>query len=152
MGEVLRPFQDITYLLTVFISVFLANLGIETVKSITGRPMINLKQCYYLLQLKTIIKGQKTFGKFSYFQMPEITDTDLRTIRCAASLLVAVTSAGGPVIFRELKIHRFQENGHPLSPIPPAWLSATLLIIASVYSWLTTIMLAGFAGAVIWMF
>ena len=45
MGEVLRPFQDITYLLTVFFSVFLANLGIETVKSITGRPIINVKQC-----------------------------------------------------------------------------------------------------------
>ena len=43
MGEVLRPFQDITYLLTVFFSVFLANLGIETVKSIIGRPII-LKQ------------------------------------------------------------------------------------------------------------
>ena len=47
MGEVLRPFQDITYLLTVFFSVFLANLGIETVKSIIGRPIIYSKQCYY---------------------------------------------------------------------------------------------------------
>ena len=84
--------------------------------------------------------------------MPEITDTDLRTIRCAASLLVAVTSAGGPATFRELKIHRGQETFGHSSPNPPAWLSATLLIIASVYSWLTTIMLAGFAGAVIWMF
>ena len=63
-----------------------------------------------MLQLKTIIKCQQTFGKFSYFQMPEITDTDLRTIRCAASLLVAVTSAGGPATFRELNIHRSQEN------------------------------------------
>ena len=51
MGEVLRPFQDITYLLTVFFSVFLANLGIETVKSIIGRQIINLKQCYSLLSL-----------------------------------------------------------------------------------------------------
>ena len=47
MGEVLRPFQDITYLLTVFFSVFLANLGIETVKSIIGRPIINSKQCFF---------------------------------------------------------------------------------------------------------
>ena len=47
MGEVLRPFQDITYLLTVFFSVFLANLGIETVKSIIGRQIINLKQYYF---------------------------------------------------------------------------------------------------------
>ena len=37
MREVMRPFQDITYLLSVFISVFLANVSIETVKSIIGR-------------------------------------------------------------------------------------------------------------------
>ena len=39
ISEVLRPFQDldITYLLTVFFSVFLGNVGIETVKSIIGR-------------------------------------------------------------------------------------------------------------------
>ena len=85
--------------------------------------------------------------------MPEITDSDLRTIRCAASLLVAVTSAGGPATFRELKIHKkeMQDIFIHSSPTPPAWLSATLLIIASVYSWLTTIMLAGYAGAVGWM-
>ena len=40
MREVLRPFQDITYLLTVFLSVFLANVSIETVKSIIGRIVI----------------------------------------------------------------------------------------------------------------
>ena len=115
MGEVLRPFQDITYLLTVFFSVFLANLGIETVKSIIGRPIINLTQCnyYYCFNYQLLLKCQETFGKFSYFQMPEITDTDLRTIRCAASLLVAVTSAGGTATFRELKIQRAQEDfGH----------------------------------------
>ena len=83
--------------------------------------------------------------------MPEITDSDLRTIRCAASLLVAVTSAGGPATFRELKIRRTQECGIDSSPTPPAWLSATLLIIASIFSWLTTRMLTGYAGAVIWM-
>ena len=83
--------------------------------------------------------------------MQDITDSDLRTIRCAASLLVAVTSAGGPATFRELNIHLTQEHGIHSSPTPPAWLSATLLIIASVYSWLTTIMLAGYAGAVGWM-
>jgi len=83
--------------------------------------------------------------------MPEITDSDWRTIRCAASLLVAVTSAGGPVTFRELNIQRSQEVGINSSPTPPAWLSATLLIIASVYSWLTTIMLEGYARAVGWM-
>ena len=46
MREVLRQFQDldITYLLTVFFSVFLANVGIETVKSIIGRPIINFKK------------------------------------------------------------------------------------------------------------
>ena len=47
MREVLRPFGDITYLLTVFISVFLANLGIETVKSIIGRPKMNVEQFYF---------------------------------------------------------------------------------------------------------
>ena len=36
LTEVLRPFQDISYLLTVFLSVFLANIGIENVKSIIG--------------------------------------------------------------------------------------------------------------------
>ena len=41
MSEVLRPFQDITYLLTVFFSVFFANVGIGTVKSIIGRPIFN---------------------------------------------------------------------------------------------------------------
>ena len=40
MREVLRPFQDITYLLTVFFSVFLANVSVETVKSIIGRCII----------------------------------------------------------------------------------------------------------------
>ena len=91
------------------------------------------------------------FGKSSYFQMPEITDTDWRTIQCAASLLVAVTSAGGTATFRELKVQRSQEDIIHYSPTPPVWLIATLLIIASVYSWLTTIMLAGFARAVGWM-
>ena len=47
IGEVLRPFQDITYLLTVFFSVFLANLGIETVKSVIGRLINNVKHCYH---------------------------------------------------------------------------------------------------------
>ena len=83
--------------------------------------------------------------------MQKITDSDLRTIRCAASLLVAVTSAGGPATFRELKIQRYQEIIMNSSPTPPACLSATLLIIASVYSWLTTIMLEGYARAVGWM-
>ena len=57
MGEVLRQFQDldITYLLTVFFSVFLANVGIETVKSIIGRPIINFKKMLLsFLQLKTM--------------------------------------------------------------------------------------------------
>ena len=57
MREVLRPFQDldITYLLTVFFSVFLANVGIETVKSIIGRPIINFKKMLLsFLQLKTM--------------------------------------------------------------------------------------------------
>ena len=55
MGEVLRPFQDITYLLTVFFSVFLANLGIENVKSIIGRPIINFKiMLLSFLQLTTM--------------------------------------------------------------------------------------------------
>ena len=46
LSEVLRPFQDITYLLTIFFSVFLANIGIATVKSIIGRPIINLMTQY----------------------------------------------------------------------------------------------------------
>ena len=57
MREVLRPFQDldITYLLTVFFSVFLANVSIETVKSIIGRPIINFKKMLLsFLQLKTM--------------------------------------------------------------------------------------------------
>ena len=55
MREVLRPFQDITYLLTVFFSVFLANVGIETVKSIIGRPIINFKiMLLSFLQLTTM--------------------------------------------------------------------------------------------------
>ena len=57
MGEVLRQFQDldITYLLTVFFSVFLANVGIETVKSIIGRPIINFKiMLLSFLQLTTM--------------------------------------------------------------------------------------------------
>ena len=60
MGEVLRPFQDITYLLTVFFSVFLANLGIETVKSIIGRPIINSKHCIASIIL-TIIEVSTNF-------------------------------------------------------------------------------------------
>ena len=57
ISEVLRPFQDldITYLLTVFFSVFLANVGIETVKSIIGRPIINFKiMLLSFLQLTTM--------------------------------------------------------------------------------------------------
>ena len=57
MREVLRQFQDldISYLLTVFFSVFLANVGIETVKSIIGRPIINFKiMLLSFLQLTTM--------------------------------------------------------------------------------------------------
>ena len=42
LSEVLRPFQDISYLLTVFLSVFLANIVIESVKSVIGRSIRNL--------------------------------------------------------------------------------------------------------------
>ena len=59
MREVMRPFQDITYLLTVFFSVFFANVSIESVKSIIGRSIINLKQLLSLLQLETINKVLK---------------------------------------------------------------------------------------------
>ena len=36
LTEIIRPFLDVTYLLAVFLSVFLATLSIESVKSITG--------------------------------------------------------------------------------------------------------------------
>ena len=36
LTEIFRPLLDISYLLTVFLSVFLANVTIETVKSING--------------------------------------------------------------------------------------------------------------------
>ena len=53
MADVLRPFQNITNLLAVFFSVFLANLSIETVKYIIGGSIIKSKQ---FLQSKIIHK------------------------------------------------------------------------------------------------
>ena len=72
-------------------------------------------------------------------------------IPVVASQLVDAKNAGGTATFRGF----LDQGTYPiignLSPNPPAWLTVTLMIIASVYSLRTSKQPEGYAEAVIWI-
>ena len=85
------------------------------------------------------------------FQSKTSQDSNSRTTRCVASRLVELRSAGGPATARDLNHLGLMVLTIILSPTPPALLTVTLLIIASLYFLRTTRQLEKYAGAVGWM-